>query len=84
MPNERVIVGGIYKHWKGKRYLVISISRWANDCKKDIVNYLQLDDGGDHPVGSLWSRELSEFVDIHFSGNKRFSFEKMFNRDDIV
>lgn len=64
----------IYKHWKGASYLVKFVGRDSNDCHKLIVGYESLEDS-DFPAGTLWIRDLEEFVDTHPSGNKRFELQ---------
>lgn len=57
-------VGEKYQHFKGKRYKVLMIVRDSNDCTKKVVIYESLDDT-DYPKGTVWSRLLSEFDDVH-------------------
>lgn len=41
---EGVKIGGIYQHWKGKEYVVKSVSRDADDWDVFLVTYVEVTD----------------------------------------
>lgn len=53
---RRIVIGGIYRHFKGDYYLVEQL---AKDCEttEPLVIYRQLYGGGE-----LWVRPLSDFM----------------------
>lgn len=66
-----VAPGEIYKHCKGKKYKIICVARNSDKCNEKIVVYQSLEKS-DFPKGTIWTRSLSEFIDKHSSGVKRF------------
>ncbi len=59
-----VVIGGIYKHCKGKLYKVVDIVHNSDDCTKRVVIYKQLEDS-DFKFGTKWARDYEEFIDDH-------------------
>lgn len=73
--NEKPIIGGIYRHFKGGVYQVIDIVRNEANREEELVIYRSL------MYGEKWARELSLFtsdVDAEkypeFAGQKRLEF----------
>ena len=66
--EEKVQIGGVYNHFKGRRYKVKSISRSCDSGNRLLVTYLDLKEE------TLWTRDFDEFIEIHSSGEKRFTF----------
>jgi len=70
---EKVIIGGVYKHFKGKEYKVLAIAKHS-ETLEDVVVYQALYD-----VGQVWVRPLDMFLEeIEKDGKiiKRFEFVK--------
>lgn len=65
-PNET------YRHFKGKLYKIICIARNSDNCMEEFVVYESLEKS-DYPKGTIWVRNMSDFIDIHRSGVKRFT-----------
>jgi hypothetical protein len=64
---------GIYKHFKGKRYLVIGVAKHSSTLELLVV-YIPL---YDNEESKMWVRPLSEFTDkVEVAGKKqpRFKF----------
>jgi len=76
MNNEQLIIGGTYKHFKGKTYRVLDIARNSDNCKEVYVVYESLSDS-DYPAGTVWIRPIEQFIDIHPCGKKRFVYENI-------
>lgn len=58
---------GIYEHFKGKRYRVLSIARHS-ETLEELVVYQQL-----YGTGDIWVRPLAMFIEeVH--GKPRFQF----------
>ncbi len=55
---DKVIVGGKYRHFKGKEYQVIGIAKHT-ETEEDMVVYNKLYDGG-----GLWVRPLRMFLEV--------------------
>ena len=70
MTKEKVIIGGIYKHWRGNLYKVVDLVFDSGACD-EIVIYKQLYDGN-YPLGTKWARDCEEFLEYMPSGDKRF------------
>ena len=63
-----------YEHFKGGKYKVILIARSSENIEEMVV-YQQLYDSEEFPIGTFWSRSLSEFdgdVKIDNKKIKRF------------
>jgi len=56
--------GEVYQHFKGKEklYRVIAVALDSEDPKRKIVVYEQLYDSEDFPRGTIWVRELNDFM----------------------
>ena len=66
--NE-VIVGKVYKHYKGDLYLVESIA-YNSETEEKMVVYRAL--YGDN---KLWCRPYSMFLDVVNKNNQKYRFE---------
>lgn len=58
MYNADIKINGIYRHFKGNKYLVLGIAKHSETCE-DFVVYKALYGDGD-----LWIRPLSMFNEI--------------------
>jgi hypothetical protein len=74
-----IIVGGIYKHLKsGRLYRVVNICRSVHQPEKQMVAYEQLYHSKlygtdiDLPIGSMWVRDLEDFISLDTNGVKKF------------
>lgn len=63
---------GIYKHFKGGLYEVITIGKLTDDPKVELVVYKQLYHS-DYPKGTVWIRNREDFEGFK-DGIKRFKF----------
>lgn len=63
-----VVIGGIYEHFKGKRYKVKNIVRDADVWEWWLVQYVEITDAT-HEA----SRPLEEFLGLHETGVRRFT-----------
>jgi hypothetical protein len=50
---------GIYKHYKGKRYLALSLATDCEDIDKRYVIYITL---YENETSTVWSREVTDFM----------------------
>jgi hypothetical protein len=66
--------GELYEHCKGSLYLILEVARDSSECAKEMVVYKSLTKS-DYPAGTIWTRPLEEFIDMHKSGVKRFVFK---------
>lgn len=62
-----VVVGGVYKHFKGDRYKVLGFVRSSNDWREFRVRYVQVDDA-DHEATRLVSEFLEDVTRGDYSG----------------
>jgi len=69
--SEEVIVGGRYRHFKGKDYEVICVGRDTEDPKREFVVYRALYDSPEFGEGQIWVRELSDFCGFKEKDGKR-------------
>lgn len=78
--TEEIVLGGIYKHFKGEdhRYKVIALAR---DCENPMiihVIYEQLFDSKEYKTGQVWRRPLEDFSGFKIKEDgskvKRFTF----------
>ena len=53
--NRRVLVGGVYRHFKGGKYIVIVVGQDTDTGKLHVVYR-------DYRTGEIWIRERSEFL----------------------
>jgi hypothetical protein len=72
MDNERKIkLGHIYKHFKGKEYLVLYIAKHS-ETLEDVVVYQQ-----QYGEMGIWVRPLSMFMDkVTHEGEEKYRFEE--------
>ncbi len=70
--SEEIKKGQVYKHCKGKKYLIEAVARDSSSCEVVVVVYKSLEDS-EFPKGTIWIRNLDEFTDNHRSGVKRFT-----------
>jgi hypothetical protein len=79
--NEKIIVGGVYRHFKGdnKIYRVIRIARDCDNPEREIVVYEQLYKDEKFPRGTLWVRILEDFL-----GDKIFEDGRKVKRFELV
>jgi hypothetical protein len=68
---------GIYKHFKGKSYLALTLATDCEDIERKLVIYITLYENDN---GTVWSREVTDFMGYKTleNGNKvkRFEFIK--------
>jgi AcrR family transcriptional regulator len=65
---QGVKIGGVYRHFKGKEYLVTAVVRDAEQWSRFRVEYLEVTDAN-HQA----SRFVDEFLGMHESGVRRFT-----------
>lgn len=80
-PSRRLIIGGLYRHRVTRGvYRATGIARSAEDPAKLRVVYEQVRDGtirysGEAlPAGTLWTRDLGEFLAVDDHGQERFEY----------
>ena len=56
----KIVPGGLYEHFKGKRYRLIGVAKHSETLEEMVV-YEAL---YENPEGKLWVRPLSMFVEI--------------------
>jgi hypothetical protein len=56
VKERDVVIGGLYRHFKGKLYKVLMIAKDSETCKKMVVYQGQYDD---NPV---WVRDYDDFL----------------------
>lgn len=78
--NE-LVIGGIYKHFKGHVYKIIAVARDAEDLSEKIVyqNVNNLED--------IWVRDKDEFLSLvdrekYPEVNQQFRFQLLENEQD--
>ncbi len=54
---ERIIIGGTYRHFKGKEYRVIGIAKHSETLEEMVVYQKLYDDG-------LWVRPAKMFLEV--------------------
>ena len=68
---------GIYEHFKGNKYLALTLSTDCEDIEKRYVVYITLYENDN---GTVWSREVTDFIGMKTLENgtevKRFKFIK--------
>ena len=65
-PGER------YKHFKGGEYEIVCVARDCENPEKKVVVYKMLYDKEDFAKGTIWIRNLEDFV-----GEKELNEEKI-------
>ncbi|MEX2016938.1 MAG: DUF1653 domain-containing protein [Candidatus Pacearchaeota archaeon] len=69
---------GKYRHFKGGIYEVIAIALDCENPERKMVIYKSLYDNGNFPIGTVWKRELIDFVGFkETDGGKVKRFEKI-------
>lgn len=70
MMEKGLVIGGIYKHYKGNMYKVIGIAKHS-ETLEDLVVYRAL-----YGEGGLWARPIAMFVEeVEAGGRKLPRFE---------
>jgi hypothetical protein len=70
----KIILGGIYKHFKGGMYKVIDVVKHS-ETLKDLVYYIKLDNG------TSWARPIEMFLETITREGKTFQrFELVNNK----
>ncbi len=59
---QDIVIGGIYEHYKGKRYKVIALGR-DSDTLEDVVIYEGQYDSEEFGNNPVWVRPVVEFVE---------------------
>ncbi|MEI8337998.1 MAG: DUF1653 domain-containing protein [bacterium] len=73
---EKVVVGGIYKHFKSKTntYKVIGIAKNSEDLSDMVIYEAQYE----NPLAKLWARPIEDFTsEVEIDGKKIKRFEKI-------
>ena len=66
---KRVVIGGIYEHYKGYRYLVLSVARHSETLEECVVYKALYGNEG------VWVRPLTMFLEnVPDKGCARFAF----------
>ncbi|MBP3616109.1 MAG: DUF1653 domain-containing protein [Alphaproteobacteria bacterium] len=71
--SEKIIIGGVYQHFKGNKYKVLCIAKHSETLEEMVV-YQAL-----YGAGDIWVRPINMFLeDIEKDGKiiKRFKFVK--------
>lgn len=71
--SEKIIIGGVYQHFKGNKYKVLCIAKHSETLEEMVV-YQAL-----YGAGDIWVRPTNMFLeDIEKDGKiiKRFKFVK--------
>lgn len=71
---EKIIVGGIYKHYKSKTntYKVIGIAKNSEDLSDMVIYEAQYE----NPLAKLWARSINDFLgEVTVDGKKVKRFE---------
>ena len=81
--REEIVIGGIYRHFKGeeKIYRVLSVARDCENPSKEMVVYEQLYETKDFSKGTIWARELSDFLGFKESDGKRIKRFELVSRE---
>lgn len=73
---EKLIIGGIYQHYKGNLYKLLNIGRLEESLEKAVI-YQALYDSEEFGKNAVWIRKESNFLeDVKFDGKivPRFKF----------
>ena len=61
--ENKVVVGGIYRHYKGKEMLYEVIAEAINsETLEEMVIYKSLYKHGDYDIGTVWARPKELFI----------------------
>jgi hypothetical protein len=72
--NTTPIQNGIYRHYKGKKYLVLGVAKHS-ETLEDLVVYITL---YENESGPLWVRPLKMFLEtVEVNGKRMPRFEKL-------
>lgn len=72
--NREIVVGSIYRHYKGNEYKVLNIARHSENLELMVV-YKALKDDGD-----IWVRPLEMFQEqVEIDGEVIYRFEELAN-----
>lgn len=55
---KQIKIGGIYRHYKGMEYRIITVARSSSDLHWLVVYQTCYE----NPVAQIWTRELEEFL----------------------
>lgn len=53
---NKLVINGIYKHFKGDKYLVVDVAKYS-ETKEELIIYRQL-----YGKGELWARPREMFL----------------------
>lgn len=68
---QKIIIGGVYKHYKGKTYFVLGVAKHS-ETLEDLVVYVPRYES---EMASLWVRPLSMFLeDVTIDGIRQPRF----------
>lgn len=70
---DGVVIGGIYKHFKGGIYRVLNVAMDSGNPKVKVVVYESLEDR------KIWVRKIEEFLDENLDKDIRYRFEYIGN-----
>lgn len=76
---EELIIGGIYKHYKGNLYQLLHLGKLEENLS-DVVIYQALYESKEFGKNAVWVRKKENFLeDVVFNGEKvpRFKFLKI-------
>jgi len=68
--QEKIVKGGVYQHYKGKKYKLIDVVRHS-ETLEELVLYETLYENN---LGSLWVRPKEMFLEQLSTGSPRFKF----------
>jgi len=78
--EREIIIGAKYRHFKGGIYEVVAVALDCEDPNKELVIYSSRYETPEHPVGTVWAREKSNFLEqITRDGKTFFRFEEVGN-----
>ncbi len=85
MNKEQIVVGGIYQHYKGKKYRLINVVRHS-ETLEELVMYETL---YENDLGKLWVRPKEMFTEHLSDGKPRFKYlaeaeERVCTRPDFI
>lgn len=72
MKENKIIIGGRYRHYKGNEYVVLAVGRNSENPNEELVVYQgQYDDPkfGHHPI---WIRPKKMFLEKVIVNGKKF------------
>ena len=76
--NEMPKVGEKYKHFKGGEYEIVAVALDCENPERKLVIYKNLHDKENFPAGTIWVRELEEFIGFkELNGEKIKRFVKI-------